>query len=196
MTTDTTFDDDAGEYVAAAATLTLHDARQRLAGATSLGELLTTLHGVHAGLSDDDLACLDLSDLPIFGGEAPDDTHGVWSWDEQSLLIGAGWDDWEIVDRDDVAAACAAEGCAGDDDPHLDPHLVAHAAALLRAFPQEIASAARDAPRGNSTIGGAMVLTLRVPRWHAEAAVCAALAKLPAQLPSGAAAKAPPAAAA
>ena len=41
----------------------------------------------------------DFSDLPCFGGEAPDDTTGVLSWDETSLLVGTCADDVEIIPR-------------------------------------------------------------------------------------------------
>jgi len=30
---------------------------------------------------------VDLCALPTFGGEAPDDTEGVWSWDEGNVLL-------------------------------------------------------------------------------------------------------------
>lgn len=41
------------------------------------------------------------TDLPTFGGAAPADTDGVWSWDEQRLLVGTCADDLEIVARTD-----------------------------------------------------------------------------------------------
>ncbi len=40
-----------------------------------------------------------VSDCPLFGGEAPDDAYGVWSWDADSLLVGEGWGGCEIVPR-------------------------------------------------------------------------------------------------
>ena len=30
---------------------------------------------------------IDICDLPTFGGDEPDDTTGIWSWDEADLLI-------------------------------------------------------------------------------------------------------------
>ena len=39
------------------------------------------------------------TDLPTFGGAAPKDTLGVWSWDAESLLIGNYRGDLEIVPR-------------------------------------------------------------------------------------------------
>jgi len=40
----------------------------------------------------------DLTELPVFGGEVPEDTSGVWSWDKRNLLVGAG--DLTVVARD------------------------------------------------------------------------------------------------
>ena len=40
-----------------------------------------------------------MPELPLFGGEAPDDTAGVWSWDAASLLVGEGWV-FEIIARE------------------------------------------------------------------------------------------------
>ena len=42
----------------------------------------------------------DDGDLPTFGGEEPDDTSEVWSWDETRLLVGTCADDIEIINRD------------------------------------------------------------------------------------------------
>ena len=42
----------------------------------------------------------DWTDLPIFGGEEPDDTSEVWSWDETRLLVGTCADDIEIINRE------------------------------------------------------------------------------------------------
>ena len=43
----------------------------------------------------------DFSDLPNFGGVEPEDTAGIWSWDEDRLLLGEG--DLEIVTREEYA---------------------------------------------------------------------------------------------
>ena len=43
---------------------------------------------------------IDWTSLPEFGGDAPESTEGVWSWDEERLLVGEGWS-WEIVDREE-----------------------------------------------------------------------------------------------
>jgi len=45
-------------------------------------------------------AGIDLCMLPTFGGEEPDSTIGVWSWDEDELLVGEGsFYGWHIVPR-------------------------------------------------------------------------------------------------
>lgn len=44
---------------------------------------------------------VEWEDLPTFGGEEPESTIGVWSWDEDRLLVGEGYD-WRIVDRDEA----------------------------------------------------------------------------------------------
>lgn len=42
---------------------------------------------------------IDYGELPAFGGDAPADTAGVWSWDDTRLLVGAGRDDLRIIRR-------------------------------------------------------------------------------------------------
>lgn len=41
---------------------------------------------------------LDLCNLPKFGGNEPDDTAGIWSWDKNRLLIGESAN-FKIVSR-------------------------------------------------------------------------------------------------
>jgi hypothetical protein len=41
------------------------------------------------------------TDLPTFGGEEPEDTHDVWSWDETHLIVGTCVGDLWTVDRDE-----------------------------------------------------------------------------------------------
>lgn len=38
-----------------------------------------------------------MCDLPTFGGSEPEDTMGVWSWDETHMIVGES--DFEIVKR-------------------------------------------------------------------------------------------------
>jgi hypothetical protein len=45
---------------------------------------------------------IDLCELPTFGGAEPENTLEVWSWDEDSLLVGIGsCQDWDIISRED-----------------------------------------------------------------------------------------------
>ncbi|MCA9560385.1 MAG: hypothetical protein KC583_17670 [Myxococcales bacterium] len=39
--------------------------------------------------------------LPTYGGAAPASTVGVWSWDEQRLIVGSCADDIALVKRSD-----------------------------------------------------------------------------------------------
>lgn len=41
----------------------------------------------------------DWTSLPTFGGEEPDVTTGVWSWDHTHMIVGTCADDVEIVSR-------------------------------------------------------------------------------------------------
>ena len=51
---------------------------------------------------DDGLDWLNrLNLIPTFGGDAPDDTTHVWSWDEDRLLVGTCSDEYEIVTREE-----------------------------------------------------------------------------------------------
>jgi hypothetical protein len=43
----------------------------------------------------------DWSSLPTFGGEAPENTIQIWSWDEKNLIIGTCSKDIKIVSRDE-----------------------------------------------------------------------------------------------
>ena len=53
----------------------------------TLGQLAMRLNGLYANYvgQDIDQAC-DISDLPTFGGIAPADTSGIWSWDDRYFL--------------------------------------------------------------------------------------------------------------
>jgi len=54
--------------------------------AVDLDSLKAALNDIEANASEDVRADIDYSDLPTFGGEAPADTTGVWSWDETHML--------------------------------------------------------------------------------------------------------------
>lgn len=52
---------------------------------------------------------VDLHALKTFGGKEPKNTEGLWSWDENTLLVGDGlFRDWTLVDRDDESQAWRA----------------------------------------------------------------------------------------
>ena len=40
--------------------------------------------------------------LPVYGGEEPNDTERVWSWDSTRLIIGTCPGDVEIVTREEA----------------------------------------------------------------------------------------------
>ena len=44
---------------------------------------------------------LKWDDLPTFGGEEPEDTTGIWSWDEKNVLVGECAYDLEIITREE-----------------------------------------------------------------------------------------------
>ena len=78
--------------------------------ATTLHELLTELNTLGEEINRLQAACIDAGDIigdygravsecPTFGGDEPEDTAGVWSWDETHLLVGEGWGGLEIVAR-------------------------------------------------------------------------------------------------
>jgi hypothetical protein len=60
---------------------------------------LESLRDVKRVMQNYILSDRQLSMMPTFGGEEPEDTSEVWSWDEYNLLIGCGVDDLKIVPR-------------------------------------------------------------------------------------------------
>lgn len=73
-----------------------------LHSATTLEELLGLLRDAEAE-APKVVQRFDLSSLPSFGGDWPDDTHCVWSWDADRLLVGTCIADMHIVDREESA---------------------------------------------------------------------------------------------
>ena len=57
---------------------------------TNLDDLLTALRDGSVELTPD---------LPTFGGDEPDDTNEIWSWDADRLLVGSCAAELEIVTR-------------------------------------------------------------------------------------------------
>ena len=78
--------------------------------ASNLAELLTALNaagdeikrlqadGEDAGALIGDYGRA-LEDCATFGGDAPEDTAGMWSWDDTHLLAGEGWGGLQLVAR-------------------------------------------------------------------------------------------------
>ena len=79
-------------------------AREKIAAATDLTALLEAMRETRE-LPADAQAEIDWTDLPVFGGEEPDSTLEVWSWDIDSLIVGTCADDIKIVSRADWAGA-------------------------------------------------------------------------------------------
>jgi len=85
-------------------------ARKMVASAANLDELLAALQEIEAELSrtpSDDPLCVrvdelvDLAGLPTYGGPAPVDTAGVWSWSATRILRGEGpWSAMRVDVRD------------------------------------------------------------------------------------------------
>ena len=80
----------------------------RITNAACLSDLMDALNLAGVALSELDGERAEafawalgnvMPELPLFGGEAPDDTAGVWSWDAASLLVGEGWV-FEIIARE------------------------------------------------------------------------------------------------
>ncbi len=83
--------------------MTTTEARANIAAATSLNTLMQALRDTRK-LSDEYQDAIDWTGLPVFGGDEPDSTAEVWSWDADSLLVGTCADDLKIVTRADWAA--------------------------------------------------------------------------------------------
>lgn len=69
---------------------------------SSLEDLLNRIKAIHAydrRHETNRAEQIDMTDLPTFGGPTPEFTTAIWSWDNEQLLIGAGVDDLEIVNR-------------------------------------------------------------------------------------------------
>lgn len=63
---------------------------------------VNTLQALMAALAGRDLLTdseYPPDSLPTFGGDEPDDKRGVWSWDQESLLVGPSIDALEIIMR-------------------------------------------------------------------------------------------------
>lgn len=75
---------------------------RRIKRARSFESLYHLLRDLSRELDDEQLKILSdsMSDLPTFG-PAPPSTVGVWSWNDRYLLVGDGWNDLKIVEREE-----------------------------------------------------------------------------------------------
>ena len=74
---------------------------EKIEYARTLAELAEVLNG---RCDSDHLGDLDITDLPVYGGEAPKSTINVWSWDPESVIqqnYFAG-PKWIIVKRSEL----------------------------------------------------------------------------------------------
>ena len=78
--------------------MTTTEASYKIAAATSLATLMQALRDTR-NLTSEEQDEVDWTDLHTFGGDEPKSTLGVWSWDADSLLVGACADDLEIISR-------------------------------------------------------------------------------------------------
>ena len=62
-------------------------------------EEITTLEELLEFLQNEDITNIDMSDLPTFGGDIPQTTECIWSWDNDNIIIGECADDFQIVSR-------------------------------------------------------------------------------------------------
>lgn len=84
--------------------MTATEMTARINAAQNLSDLHNTIKSGLEQMDEQDRKNFDLSGLPTFGGVEPADTHGVWSWDANSVLIGDGSvSDWRIVSRQEWA---------------------------------------------------------------------------------------------
>lgn len=59
---------------------------------------ITTLDDLYNAMRAGQITA-DWDNLPTFGGADIDDTHGVWSWDADRMIVGTCADDLEVVPR-------------------------------------------------------------------------------------------------
>jgi hypothetical protein len=97
------------EYDMAARRGDVETIRVTIKHAKTLRELFEALCALEANIEEDERAedyGIDICELPIFGGEQPSATDGVWSWDEDQLLVGEGnFSEWYLIDREEWESA-------------------------------------------------------------------------------------------
>ncbi len=78
-------------------------------GSENLGELCDNLEALEEALEDNSERSIedyvDTTRLPTFGGAEPEDTMGVYSWDDTEQLVqgnGGRGEHWNIEERKDL----------------------------------------------------------------------------------------------
>ena len=82
--------------------MTLTEARNLIDNAPTLQDLYASLVAIEEDADEDVRADIDYSALPTFGGEAPEDTQDIWSWDEEQILacdVQIGSARWMLIPR-------------------------------------------------------------------------------------------------
>ena len=79
--------------------------QSRIDACKNLVQLCATLNAIEAEIENEDSDFnvyigdyVDITDLPTFGGVAPKNTAGIWSWDAEYQIV-AGGDGFEIESR-------------------------------------------------------------------------------------------------
>ncbi|AMC34743.1 hypothetical protein VN23_09040 [Janthinobacterium sp. B9-8] len=68
-----------------------------LANVKTLQELLSFLNNFDGDFQE---AGIDTTSLPTFGGDEPESTLGIFSWDEKYLLVPASGNGFKLVARE------------------------------------------------------------------------------------------------
>jgi len=86
-------------FIVQALRATVSGAQKWIATAGDLDELLDILQRLKETMHAQDFANLNLANLPTFGGATPNDTTGIWSWDEDRLLVGSSVGGMTVTNR-------------------------------------------------------------------------------------------------
>lgn len=91
--------------------------------------------------------------LPTFGGEEPESTSGVWSWDEKRLLVGTCASDLQIVPRASsyLGIKITTENVTLRDVRKLRATAIENGDAALKALCERAELALYDADRDDPT---------------------------------------------
>lgn len=78
----------------------MNDYNKLVHACESIEELCSTLNEINQSDDFDPDRNPDLTDLPLFGGDEPSDTLGVFSWSAEKLLWADG-STWSLTARND-----------------------------------------------------------------------------------------------